>query len=296
MTLAAAWLAASLAAFPAAAAKKKIDDAAATQEITIKGKGPAGPPVRLPPVAPDGAAADEVTATLDVLKVEHKATPPQLRVPGGPVRRLSRPFPEPPYLSFNPESYRQPHERWTFEVLSGENVVWRAGGRGEAAEKIEWDGTDATGRVAVRVGQPYHFRFTGVRGGEELGVTSEAIELSSVLYRESLGDVHMEVGSALLFASGQAKLLESAAPFLRELAQRLRRVNPELRPLKLTLYQKKPEDKLAKRRAKALKEHFVKSLLVHVSRLEVDAAQAEERGEVLACVLPPDGGAVIRDR
>lgn len=293
--LLAAALPAALAAAPAEAAKKKGDDSS-FQEITIKGKGPGGPPVRLPPVAPDGAAAEEVAGTLEVLRVEHRAVSPQLRVPGGPVKRLGRPFPEPPYLTFNPEAFPQPHDRWTFEVMTGENVVWRASGRGRAAERIGWDGTDATGRVAVRVGAPYHFRFTGVQDGAELGVTSEVVELASVLYRESLGDVHMEVGVPMLFASGKAKLLESASPFLRDLGTRLRRVNPSLGPLKLTLYQKEPESRLAKRRAGALKDHFLKSLIVHASRLEVELAPAEERGEVLACVLPPDGGAVIRER
>lgn len=295
MSLALLALSAALTAAPAQAAKKKGDDSS-VEEITIKGKGPGGPPVRLPPVAPDGAVADEVAGTLEVLKAEHKAAPPQLRVPGGPARRLSRPFPEPPYLSFNPEAFPQPHDRWTFEVMTGENVVWRASGRGRATERIEWDGTDATGRVAVRVGAPYHFRFTGVRDGEELGVTSEVVELASVLFRETLGDVHMEVGAAMLFPSGKAKLLESASPFLKDLGQRLRRVNSNFGPLKLMLYQKEPGGKLAKRRAKALKDYFIKSLIVHSSRLEVELSQAEERGEVLSCVLPPDGGAVIRER
>lgn len=136
---------------------------------------------------------------------------------------------------------------------------------------------------------------TGVRGGEESSLTSESIELGSILYRESLGDVHMEVGSALLFPTGKAKLLESATPFLRAMAVRLGRINPELGPLKLTLYQREPDAAVAKRRARAVKEFFLKKLIINSTRLEVSIAESSERGEVLAAVLPPDGGAVIRD-
>ncbi|MBI4345480.1 MAG: hypothetical protein HY553_01405 [Elusimicrobia bacterium] len=274
--------------------KKKGDDSG-VQEITIKGKGPGGPPVRLPPVAPDGAVANEVADTLKVLRTEHKPPVPELRVPGGPVRRLAAPFPEPPFLTFNPRVFPEEHDRWRFEVMTAEGVVWRRTGRGRATDPLEWDGTDETGRVAARVGRPFHFRFTGVRDGSESSLTSESIELGSILYRESLGDVHMEVGSALLFPTGKHKLLESAAPFLRAMASRLGRINPELGPLKLTLYQRDPDAPVAKRRARAVKAFFLKALIVNASRLEVSVAESADRGEVLATVLPPDGGAVIRD-
>ena len=291
MTAAAVVLA--LLALGADAKDKKKGGDSGVQEITIKGKGPGGPPVRVPPVAPDGAAAEEVAGTLKVLRVEHKPLVPELRVPGGPVKRLATPFPEPPYLTFNPQAFPQPHERWRFEVVAGETVVYRRTGHGKASDRIEWDGTDDNGRVTARVGRPFRFRFVGVKGGDESSLTSEPVELVSILYRESLGDVHMEVGSAMLFPSGKAKLLESATPFLKALAQRLGRINPELGPLKLTLYQKDPDSPLAKRRGRAVKDFLVKLLIVNAKRLEIAIAEASERGEVLAAVLPPDGGAVI---
>lgn len=280
---------------PPGEAKDKKGGDTGVQEITIKGKGPGGPPIRVPPIAPDPAAADEVAETLKVLRVEHKPSVPELRVTGGPVKRLATPFPEAPYLTFNPQVFPQPHERWRFEVVSGESVVYRRSGHGRTTDRLEWDGTDDNGRIAARVGRPFHFRFVGVQGGDESSLTSETVELGSILYRESLGDVRMEVGSALLFPSGKAALLESATPFLKALAVRLGRINPSLGPLKLTLYQKAPDAALAKRRARAVKSFLVKLLIINARRLEVAREEASERGEVLSAVLPPDGGAVLRD-
>lgn len=284
----------ALALAGAAYAKDPQGGDSGVQEITIKGKGPGGPPVKLPPVAPDPAAADEVARSLKIMRGEHKAPVPELRIPGGPVKRLARPFPEPPYLVFDPRAFPQPHERWVFEVLEGARVVWRRSGHGRATETIDWDGADENGRFAARVGQAYHYRFTGTQGGEELSLTSEPVGLNSMLYRESLGDVRMEVGAAMLFPTGKAKLLDSAVPYLQALSDRLRRVNSKEGPLRLTLFQRAPGSKAAQRRAKAVKDFLVKSLLVHPSRLEVDVSESSDRGEVLAAGLPPDGGAVIR--
>ena len=295
MAVPALLMAACLMAGAGEAKDKKKGDDTGVQEITIKGKGPGGPPVRLPAVGPDAAVADEVAQSLQILRVEHKPPSPELRVPGGPAKRLSRPFPEPPFLTFNPKIYSQPYERWVFEVFEGERAMSRRSGHGRASEIIDWDGTDDAGRIAARVGQAYHFRFTGVQGGEELSLTSEVVGLNSLLYRESLGDVHMEVGVPMLFATGKAALLESAAPYLRALSDRLRRLNPALGPLRLTLFQREPRGRLAMRRAKAVKAFLLKSLIVHASRLEIDLSEPSDRGEILAAVLPPDGGAVIRN-
>ncbi|MBI4424973.1 MAG: hypothetical protein HY554_14670 [Elusimicrobia bacterium] len=294
MTLLALLAAACWAAAPASEpAKAKKPSDSGVQEITIKGRGPGGPPVQLPPAGPDPRTADEVIETLEVLRTEHKAPVPRHRVPGGASRRLSEPFPEAPYLSFDPRSFGRPHERWTFEVLAGERVLWKRTGRGEVAEKVEWDGTDENGRFAARVGEPYHFRFTGYAGGDEMILASDTVELGSLLYRESLGDVHMEVAAALIFPTGKTGLLESALPFLNQLSNRLRRIGPADAPLRLTLYQREPGAKTAKRRAQALRTFFSKSLLVHLSRVEVALEPSDSRGEALSAVLPPDGGSVI---
>lgn len=285
-------LALSLAAWGGAPgeSEKKDDASLIRQDITIKAKSAGGPPVQVPPPAPDKAVLNEVIRSLDVYARPHKAGPPAVRLEAT-EERLARPFPEPPFLVF--PSRHSDYDQWLFEIFSGDDFIW--GMKGEAAEdKPEWDGTGRTGAMAAVAGKSYYFQFTGRKGGQDFTLSSVAILFRSLAFKEALGDVHLEIGNFLLFKPGKSAFTEGADLYLREMGSRMRRVNLRDEPYRLELYQDKPGSKLAKARAAALSRFFSKYLLISAARISVDIRPIGERGDATACVLPMEPGAMIK--
>lgn len=288
-----------LAASPAGAAKAKSGedkDSVVSQDIVIRGKGRPTPALPPPPTAPEKPVFDEVLHSLDLYKARYKPRGPKVRVAGG-TQRLERPFPEPPYLVFSPETFPYPYARWTFEVLADGRPLWRAEGEGRAEQRLSWDGSDANGRFAARAGQAYQFRFTGMRkDGEESSISSEPVELVSLSFREPLGGTRVEVSNAALFAPEKAAFRKEADAYLAELAERMRRVNPGEKPYRVELYQRKPGAKLAKSRAAALRRFLSKALVISPQRVRVELLPWGSRGDVASCLLPREEAPALEPR
>jgi hypothetical protein len=267
------------------------DDAAAggraviKQDIQIKGAS-GGPAMGLPAPGADRAVVDEVVGSLKIMSQEHSARAGSVQVPGG--EKLSRPFPDAPYLVFSPRAVTAPYDLWTFEVIEGRlETLMRQDGTGKVMEPIGWDGAGPAGDDAVRVGKTYFFRFTGRRGPESFVLTSEPVTLKSLALKEYLGGTRLEVANAELFDG--AKLKKGAADYLRVMADRLRRVQSQ-DAYKLQLYQAQPDAPLAKRRAAALVKWLADALLVNAARIQVTRLTTGARGDVTACLLPADRG------
>lgn len=265
-----------------------------SQEISIKAEGVAGPSIQVPRPRPDKEVVDEVVRSLDLYKGEHKGEAPGLTVPAG-SRRLSRPFPEAPYLVFNPSAVQAPYDSWIFEVVSGAEVVWRTEGAGRIKEPIEWDGTGSAGDTVIRVEKAYRFRFTGKNGPAEFAIASEPVTLKSLSYREYLGETRLEVATSALFARGKAAFGAGSDEFLAVIADRLRRVDAVGSPYRFLLYDAAPKAELARARARKLKDYFSKLLLINPKLVEIDVLTAGARGESAVCVLPVEKGSAIRN-
>lgn len=288
--LAALCLAALGAALSWAGAEEK--ESVVSQDIVIRGKGRTGPPLPPQPAKPEKPIYEEVLRSLDLYRRDYTTTAPKARVIGV-SRRLSLPFPEPPYLVFSPKAFPARYERWIFEVFADGVPVWKAEGVGEVEGRLSWDGNDAAGQIVARIGQAYYFRFTGLRDGRESSVSSDPIELRSMQYRENLGGIRLEVSNSLIFAAERAAFLDSAAPYLLELAGRLRRFNPKDKPYLLILYHREPGSKAARLRAAALKRYFSRELVVNPANVLVELHSIGGRGDVAACSLPPEEGARV---
>jgi hypothetical protein len=260
-----------------------------TQDIAIKGAG-AGPSLPLPAPGADRAVVDEVVDSLKIMSQDHAARAASVQVPG--AEKLSRPFPEAPYLTFSPRSVSARYDLWTFEVVEAPlETLMRQDGTGRVVEPIEWDGSGPAGDEAVRVGKTYFFRFTGRRGPESFVVTSEPVRLKSLALRDFLGATRLEVANSELFDGGT--LSKASAEYLRVMADRMRRVGGN-EPYKLQLYTPQPESREAKQRAAALKAWFADALLINAARVQVAVFTAGARGEVTVCLLPADRGDTIR--
>lgn len=286
--MAASLLAAALALPAAAQDDGKAGRAVITQDIKITGAA-AGPALPLPQPGADPAVVEEVVGSLKIMSQDHAARAPSVSVPGS--EKLSRPFPESPYLVFSPRSVAAPYDLWTFEVIEGNlETLMRQDGTGRVMEPIEWDGTGPSGDDAVRVGKTYFFRFTGRRGPERFVLTSEPVTLKSLALREYLGGTRLEVANAELFEG--AALKKSAGEYLRVMADRMRRVENK-DAYKLQLFAAAPESPLAKKRAAALVKWLADALLVNAARVQVTRLSAGARGDITACVLPADRGDTI---
>jgi len=264
------------------------------QEISIKAEGSAGPKITLPPPRGDKEVVDEVVRSLDLYKNDQKAAAPGLTVPAG-SRRLSRPFPEAPYLVFTPNAVQTPYDSWIFEVISGAETIWRTEGLGRVKEPIEWDGSGSAGDTVVRVEKSYRFRFTGRNGPGEFTIASEPVTLKSLSYREYLGETKLEVASSVFFAKGKAAFAEEAEPYLTIFSERLRRVDLKDQTYRFVIYDREPKRALAKARAEKIRRYFAKQLLITAKRVEVDVLTAGARGEAVVCVLPAEKGASIHN-
>lgn len=276
---------------PASETRKK-ERSEIKEEISIKGKGTVGPPVQVPPPGPDKEVVGEVIRSLDIYKKEHKGGAPALKPAG--VSRLSRPFPEPPFLIFSPRTVAVPYDGWVFEVLQGGEVVWRAQGEGRLKERIEWDGSGSSGESSAQAGKSYHFRFTGKSGASEFILTSEPVALKSLAYEEVMGGTRLEAANSALFEEGKSSLKSSAEEYLSAMGERLRRVGIGDQPYRFVLYQARPRGRLARERAESLRKYFSQYLFINPKRIEVDVLPVAERGDSTACVLPLEKGSSIR--
>lgn len=257
------------------------------EDITIKAKGAAaGPAVAVPPPAADRAILREALESLDVYRAEHRAAAGLVRMDAA-RRRLERPFPEAPFLSFDASLAAPRFERWGFEVLRGDDVLWQASGAGPAP-RLEWDGSGAGEKLLARVGEQYRFRFVGWVGGEERALESEPVRLTSMAYKEFMGDQQLEVANSLLFESGSARWAPEAGKYLAAMAGRMRRVAVKDHLYRLVVRNGTPA------RAKALRRELARQLLIAPERVVVEVASEGERGDVTAVLLPPEKGAALR--
>lgn len=275
-----------LALTAASSEKPKEDASLIRQDITIKAKNAGGPPVRAIPPAP-GPLMREVVESLELFRKEQGSEPAPVKL-DATRRRLEQPFPGPPFLAFKPREDSPAYDRWTFEVLSGSEVIWRHSGYEPLSEPLEWDGTGFSVAMAARAGKSYRFRFTASSRGEEYVLHSESIELKSLTYRELTGERRLEVSNSLLFVRGQENFGLDSDRYLAEMGDRMRRSPMGESPYKLILYQKKPDSRLAKARAFSLARYFSKYLVVSPSRILVSLESERGRGDSTACLLPPE--------
>lgn len=279
----------------AAAAAGRSDEGLAQQgaireDVSVQAPA-AGPALALPQPGPDRAVVDEVVGSLRVLSEDHRARVADVRVPA--AERLSRPFPEAPYIVFSPRLVTAPYDVWTFQVLDSQGrELLSQQGTGRVVEPIEWDGSGPSGDDAVRTGESYWFRFTGQRGPASFVVASEPARLASLTLRGLLGGERLEAQTSLLFDEGRAQLKKGAAVYLTALADRMARVAPK-DGYTLELRQRSPGSELAKARAKALQTWLAEKLLVNAALVRVARLEPGTRGEVLACALPAEKGDVI---
>ena len=271
----------------------KEDASIIKQDITIKGKSAAGLPIAVPEPSADPAVVNEVINSLDVIAKPHEAAPIEIKL-DATSRRLRRPFPEPPFLSFAPKNGGKAYDRWTFEVLEGETVLWKTEGEGAMIERVEWDGTGTSGAMAARAGGRYHFVFSGRRGSESYSIASRPIELKSLGFKETLGGFNLEVDNRLIFKPGKSAFSDESKIYLDEIADRMRRVNLKDQIYRFALYQEKPESPLAKARAAALVKFFSRYLLISPSRITLDVRSVRDRGDSFSCQLPAEMGETFR--
>lgn len=284
-----ALVAAAALAFSASAA----DADTSMGEVSVKSVAPAGPAISVPPPRADKAVVDEVIKTLDL----GKSAPLSQTAATGRVsaasKRLALPFPEPPFLSLSPRAIDAAYDGWSFEVLDGNDVVWKAEGPGELREPLEWDGTGLGGDTVARVDSPYSFRFVGRGDGAPIVLVSEGVKLASLMYRDYLGSVMLEAASGVIFKKGKAEFAGTAQAYLLAFAEHMRLASMGGEPYKFTLYEDDPKSQLAKARAALVRRRFYKDLLVAPEQVKVDVLTAGRRGRALVCVLPPGKGDTI---
>jgi hypothetical protein len=263
------------------------------EDITIRSRGGAsGPAVAVPPPTADAAVLKEALESLDVYRADHKTATGIVRMEAA-RRRLERPFPEAPYLSFNAALAAPRFDRWLFEVIDkNSEVLWQTSGAGEAG-RIDWDGSGAGEKLLARVGGEYRFRFSSWIRGEERALESEPVRLASMSYREFMGDQLLEVDNALLFAADSPKWARTAPRYLGAMAGRMRRVTIKQHLYRLVLRQKDPRSAVARARARALTKELARQLVIAEARVKVEVIGEGERGDVTAVALPPEKGASL---
>ncbi|MBI4386795.1 MAG: hypothetical protein HY551_05385 [Elusimicrobia bacterium] len=282
-----------------------------SEDITIRGRAPREAALGPLPAPPSKAAAREVIQSLRIYKNDYRKGGATIRIPET-LRRLDRPFPEPPYLTFPTRAFPRPYKRWRFEVFEQTRIVWRiegdtrgdpdSGGETDEAqarpstsvpEEIAWDGLASSGRLAIRVGEAYGLRFTGIDGKREYSMASEPIEFTSLALPQGFAGTRLEAANALIFIAERAALAETSQPYIQEIADRFRRYSPKAEKYRFVLYQENPRSKLAAARSSALRRQFADILLVNPSRIAVEVLGWGERGDVLACVIPSETGALL---
>jgi hypothetical protein len=263
------------------------------QEFSIKAQA-GGPPIEAPAPRADKETVGEVVRSLDLYKTDSKTPATAVTLPSG-SKRLNRPFPEPPFLTLDPKAIATPYDSWVFEVLANGEVIWRSEGAGPVRERIEWDGSGSAGDIVVRVERTYRFRFTGKNGPGQFTVESAPLALKSLAYTEYLGETRLEVANASLYQKGKASFSVEGADYLSIMEDRLRRADVKDQPYRFTIYDPAPKSALPQERARKLKSHFAKVLLINPKLVQVDVLSAGARGETTVCLLPAEKGAVIRN-
>lgn len=284
------------AAEPSDKPSKGQGEATLSEDFVIRGKKAGGPNIWVPQPVVEKAVVTEVIESLDIYKGDHRPAIPKVQVPAE-AKRLRRPFPTPPLLSFDPETLSRPFRSWTFEILEapGEKAVWRAYGSRRVVDPLSWDGRDNEGRMTARVGGRYYFQFTGTQGEEGYTLVSEPVEITSLNFQENLGNIRMEVSNSLIFGEKSSKLRRVAADYLNLIAAALARAHPRGKDNRydLLLCQDEPGSKLAKARAGTLRSYFSSYLVVKPDKIVVDLQPVGDRGDITACVLPPGKGAAF---
>ncbi|MBI5624164.1 MAG: hypothetical protein HY924_10325 [Elusimicrobia bacterium] len=254
------------------------------QDVTIRSKSAAGPDVKTPLPGPAPAILQEVLESLEIYKREHPGEFQRVRL-SATQRRLSLPFPRPPFLTFTLKKDMD-FDWWRFEILSEGQVVWHTAGEGKLWGKLDWDGTGYTGAMAAQAGKPYRWSFTAAQGKERYAVESEDISLKSMVYGEALGTGHMEVSNELVFEPRTAKLGQDAKAYLIPMADKLRASEVGESAYKLTLYHPDPDAARATAWAASLQKFFSQRLVISPARVDVEVRSSRERGEVTDCPIP----------
>ncbi len=214
---------------------------------------------------------------------------------GGDEARLSRPYPEPPYLSLSPANIAALYDEWTFEILdSQDKLVWKTEGVGVLKERVDWDGSGPEGQLAIVTGASYHYRFTGRRAGREFVIDSDPALLRSFIRREYAGETRLVADIGAFFEEGKASFSKESRAWIDALAGRLRQGDANADGgYKVELSARDARGKLASARAKALGKRLAAALFVNAKRVPV-LVTAASRGETVSAFLPPSKGPALR--
>jgi hypothetical protein len=190
---------------------------------------------------------------------------------GGDESRLSRPFPESPFLALSPTNIAALYDEWTFEVLDqNEKIIWKTEGVGVLKERIEWSGDESDGRLAIITGESYRYRFTGRRAGREFVIDSDLAILRSFTHREYAGETRLEADIDAFFEEGKASFTKEAGQWIDALAGRLRLGDARADgSYKVELNMRDVRSKLAAARAQALSKRLAAALFVKKERVPV---------------------------
>jgi hypothetical protein len=284
----AALLLAATAALAEGSAKTEL-----SQDVTVRAKA-AGPSLAVPPPSASKPVVDEVLRSLSLGRGSAGPSPETIRVTPESAR-LSRPFPESPYLALSPQNIRALYDSWTFEIgeVDGE-IMQKSEGVGLLRESIDWDGSGPDGRLALVPGRSYKYRFTGRRGAREFTVESDPILINSFTRRDYGGETRMEVALSEIFVDESAKFATGAERYLDRICDALRAGDARSDgTYRFELATKQPRAKLSADRAKALVKAFSSALLADPAKVKV-APMPAERGESLSAFVPPAKGARLR--
>ncbi len=259
------------------------DSSLIKQDITIKGKSGPGPGLEVPGPAPQRAVLAEVVDSLEIAGSSHGPGIHRISL-GALKKRLARPFPSSPYLAVSPRPDRN-FNLWRFEILSAGEPIWHTTGEGRVGGTLEWDGTGASGSVAIRVGRPYRMKFTASWGRERYHLESEDVILASVAYLETLGGRHLEVELSRVFEGKTSKLAAGAEEFLELMAESLRRVEVGQNSYRIMLRQD-PSAKGVADRVRVLRRYFANKLVISPKRVAIEVESPRERGETIDCPIP----------
>ena len=265
------------------------------QDITIRSKSD-GPALSVPSPTPSKPVIDEVLQSLDLGRDGgDDKTLETVRVAPN-TARFTAPFPEPPFLSLSPENIRAMYDSWIFEIREvGGEIVERSEGVGALRETLDWDGAGPDGRIEIKPGRRYAYRFMGRRGSRQFLVASDPVALNSFTRREYGGETRLEVAIEEIFVPGRADFATGAERYLNRMALVLRGTDP--RPdgtYRFELYSAILRGSLLKSRVNALTERLAVALgartnLIRISPLPI------ERSEAFAAFAPPTKGPALRD-
>ncbi len=272
----------------------KVDNNLAQEDVTIRSKS-SGPALSVPPPTLSKPVIDEVLKSLDLGRGEGSdKTVDTIHVTPN-AARFRQPFPEPPFLALSPENIRATYDSWTFEIREADgDVAQRAEGVGILREGLDWDGAGADGRLEVKPGRRYFYRFTGQRGPRQFVVESDPVLLNSFTRREYGGETRLEAAIEEIFVDGKIVFATGAERYLNAMAEALRA--GEARPdgtYRFELYARDLRAPLTQKRIKVLTERLGAGLAGGTKRIRV-SPMTVERSEALAAFIPPSKGPTIQ--